>query len=139
MGINYRQSCILGICLERNDIKRVISPEKYRDEPRFDPRTGKQTHTERVFEKYEECVYEIMGVEYEDFYSIEIEDLDVSFSDEEEVYIGKRLGNTLDCGRVDLLNESHSFTEIQDMAKEVSEKLRVPLEELELHFVTSVG
>ncbi len=139
MGVNYRQSCILGIRLEIDDIKKVVSPAKHRDEPRFDPRTGKQTHTERIIEKDEECVYEIMGVEYEDFYSIEIEDLDVSFSDDDEVYIGKQLGDTLDCGRVDLLTGSHSFTEIQDMAKEVSDKLQVPLEEIGIHFITSVG
>jgi len=139
MGINYRQSCILGICLEEDEIKKVISPAKYRDEPRFDPRTGKQTHTERILEKYEEYVYEVFNVQYQDLYGIQVHGLDTVVDNDEVLYIGIHIGDHFDGGRADLLQGSFSLSETDNKAKMIAEKLGVDHEDIELHFIASIG
>ena len=121
MGTNYGQNCMVGIRLERDDLKKVISPEEYRDEPRYDTRTGKQIKTERIIVKNEVFVYEVFGKEYDDLYEVEIDGLVCrSNFDPDKRYgffIGLDIGEDLDCGRVELLQGSLSLAEIAEKAK----------------------
>ena len=143
MGTNYGQTCMVGVRFERDDLKKIISPAEYRDEPRYDTRTGKQIRTERILVKREDFVYEVLGVEYDDLSEVEIDGLDCrenSDPDERDgFFIGIEIGDDYDCGRVDLLQGSVSLKEISEKAKTVSEKLNVPIEDIGVHFITYVG
>lgn len=143
MGTNYSQYCMVGVRFDKDDLKKIISPIEYRDEPRYDTRTGKQIRTERILVKEEDFVYEVLGVEYDDLSEVEIDGLDCrENSDPDEIgdfFIGLDIGDNYDCGRVELLQGSVSLGEISEKAKIVSEKLNVPIEDVGVHFITSVG
>lgn len=141
MGTNYGQTCMVGVRFERNALKKIISPAEYRDEPRYDTWTGKQTGTERILVKREYFVYEVFGVEYDHLYGVEIKGLycNDGYGEGDGVFIGIKIGDEYDCGRVDLLQGSVSLKEISEKAKIVSEKLNVPIEDIGVHFITYVG
>lgn len=143
MGTNYGQTCMVGVRFEPDDLKKIISPEEYRDEPRYDTRTGKQIRTERILVKEEDFVYEVLGVEYDDLGEVEIDGLccaeNFDPNERDGFFIGIEIGDEYDCGRVDLLQGSISLLEISEKAKIVSEKLNVPIEDIGVHFITYVG
>jgi hypothetical protein len=139
MGTNYGQICIVGVCLKCNDIKRIISPAEYVDEPRYDTMTGKQIKTERILKKREQYVYDVLGESYDDLYYVSIDGLKCRVDNDNNLFVGLEIGDNYDCGRVELLQGSYSLIELLEKAKEVSEKLEVPSSDIGIHFVTYVG
>ena len=142
MGTNYGQICIVGVGLKPNDIRRIISPAEYRDEPRYDTRTGQQIGTERILVKEEEYVYDVFGESWYYLDYTDINGLDCRVERNPEygnLFVGLKIGSCLDCGRVELLRGSISLKEISEKAKIVSEKLNVPIEDIGVHFITYIG
>ena len=144
MGTNFVQKCVLGVSFKEESVKNIISEEQYRDEPRYDTRTGKQIRTERITIKGEVSNYIVLGKTFDELGCVEFDDLDVVYDFDSEkgcesLYIGEEIGDNEDLGRVDLLSGSISFDEISEKAKVLSERLNVDVKEIGLHFVTRVG
>jgi hypothetical protein len=148
MGVNYTQHCIMGLELKYEDMKVVVSPAKYEEQNRYDNRTGKVTHTENVLVQREEYYFEAFGVKNEEFYEFveeladkyELDSVIISGEySETVVYVGKKIGDEYDCGRVDLLIGNYSLQELQEAQSEVERKLGVEARFVELYFGIDVG
>jgi hypothetical protein len=138
MGINYDQCAIIGIELSINDLKVVDKEAVYENQNRYDTRTGKVSKIEKVLVQKEEYHYEFNSKSYDDFYSIEndYEDLE-SFYDDDYIYLGLKIGDGKDFGRVDMLEGSLSLEEISEHFKEMKEMF--PDMEIKLYFVSKAG
>lgn len=142
MGVNFTQRCVLGVSFEGESLKNIISEEEYRDEPRYDTRTGKQIKTERIIIKDEVYNYIVLGETFDELGCVEFDDLDVVYDyneEDETLYIGEEIGDGEDFGRVDLLCGSISLHDLSEKAKTLSERLKVDVKEINLHFIASVG
>jgi len=147
MGVNYTQSCIIGIELDYDQVKEVISPAKYEEQNRYNSRTGEVVRTESVLVKHEESVFKGFGVENECFYEFAEElaakyelDAAVIYADyETRGYLGKRLGDSRDFGRIGFLDGNVSVTEIIKVRTEIAQKLDIKTEDVKIHFTSDVG
>lgn len=147
MGVIYKQYAILGIKINKEDIKRVVSEAIYEERPRYDTRTGEKTHLEKVLVREEEEVYEFMGVSSPCFYELyeELckafrEDLDVEltggYNDEECIYIGKKLGVNTGGYSLDGLEGELSLDDLVDLDSKV---YKILSQESKLYFWTYCG
>ena len=70
MGIDYGQSILVGYRIEQNELLsnflEIISPVTYREEDRFDPKTGKKIGTEQVIDQPGEDRYAFDGQDITD-------------------------------------------------------------------------
>jgi hypothetical protein len=145
MGVNYTQNCILGFCIDADEVKEILAPAEYDEQPRYNPRTGEQTHTERVLVRQEQIVYKWGGLENEFFYELAEDisnkyDLDFVYDDSTAtLFLGEMIGERTDCGRVDLLEDSISLATLQQLADDLKKRLPEYQDKIELHFVCHVG
>jgi hypothetical protein len=139
MGTSYTQKAIVGVRLPVEDIKSILSEAQYRYEPRFDTKTGKQTHETRVLVKEAKSVYTFKDLSSEDIYELaeQIESkykLTTLISDE-VLYVGLTVGGRIDYGNVRLIQKEVSFTELSEMFEYVRKIIPNP----SLCFATDVG
>lgn len=145
MGINVTQKMIIGIALDSDECHYQKSPAVYDEQPRYDTKTGVQTHTERVLVKEEETYFKFRDVveENEGFhYFIEVVgtkyNLDVAVDEESEIgYIGYNCGLNNGSYSFDLLEGSLSIDDINDNVTALKEIFLD--EEIGIHFVGYVG
>ena len=142
MGTNYYQHAIVGIEVSRKEITVIESPAVYEKQNRYDSRTGLPVRTENVLVKDEVSYLMFMGTRYEEMYDIEYDkkytDLTFEYSEENDsFYLGIDFGETIDLGRVSLLDGEVSLDELSQKAKYVQEFF--PDLEVKLYFCASVG
>jgi hypothetical protein len=140
MGVNYRQSCIIGLELGFEDLKVVTSPAVYEMQNRYNTKTGKIEKQEKVLVKSEEWHIEFQGKAYKDYYDIG-RDLPKWISVVEDygrdcLYIGISLG-AKDFGRVDLIECSLSLEDINSQFEKVQKLF--PDKKIEMHFWSNIG
>ena len=145
MGIDYCQSCMIGVVFTEEELKKVISKQEFEMQPRYDPKTGKQVSVEKVIIKDEQCIYSLMGEEREDLYLL-AEDLADKFDldcqpdyDEESICLGMFLGESCSYGRVDLLCGDYKIEELQKMKKSLAKKLPEYEGRIKIIFIPSVS
>jgi hypothetical protein len=145
MGVNYTQHCMLGFYLDADDITVIRQPAIYDEQPRYDTRTGKQTHTEKVLVKQEEAVYQ-----FEDLEDEYLEELGEQIADKygvgcrvdqeyEFLCVGIDVAESADYGRVDLLNDDIDIKSLLQEAEELKEKFPQYKDQIGLHFFSYVG
>ena len=145
MGVNYTQRCILGFLIEADDIEETLEPAIYDEQPRYDTKTGKQTHTERVLVKERVKIFKWADLENEYLYDLgeNIADkYDISFVVDQHcefLYIGLDVADSYEYGRVDLLEDTVSLESLQGGVEELQEKFPNCKDEISLHFVSNVG
>jgi hypothetical protein len=145
MGIKVKQKAILGIKLTHDECYHQKSPAVYDEQPRYDPKTGIQTHTENVLVKAEQNYFQFGDIVEEDEYFeyfiesvAEANDLQYSCDDENDVgYIGYNLELNTGSYNFDLLEGSLPLDWIEDNIREL--KSVFPDREIQLHFVGYVG
>lgn len=143
MGIIYCQYAFLGISIDLEKAKEIVSPADYREELRFNPKTGEISGKERILVKQEDYQYKILGNIYPDIDDIEstnIHDLAI-YRDykSQTLFIGKSIGKNLDMGRVDLLYGSVSIDDILKDSNNIADLLKVSIEDIKIHFVGYIG
>lgn len=142
MGTNYYQHAIVGIEVSRKEITVIESPAVYEKQNRYDSKTGIPVRTENVLVKDEVSYLMFMGTRYEEMYDIGYDkkytDLTFEYSEENDsFYLGVDFGETIDLGRVSLLDGEVSISELQDSAELVRKYF--PDLEIKLYFFSSVG
>lgn len=145
MGVNYDQKCMIGLRVDIDDIKVVISEAVYEDQNRYDSRTGKVTHVEKVLVEEERSRYEFMGEAHGEWevlgYNVARKlklqcYTEYGYYDQDKFFcIGEFIGESDDCGNVDLLSGELSLSEIS----EIFERVGNILGPVSLHFLNSVG
>lgn len=151
MGLDIHQHAIVGIKLSSEDIKKVISPAIYEDQPRYDTKTGELKRYERVLVKEEKSVFAIGPYEFRDQWSINFKKdnkqvLGVRLL-EGNIYIGLDLpiSKAVDVYAMgDYLNGSISLMKLESVMVEVENKLfNLGLSDLankvQLHFFTNIS
>ena len=138
MGVNYYQYGIVGFTTTQGDCKKVISPAQYKEEDRYDTKTGNKTHTENILVKHEESIYKLEGEEFTDFWDIlDSNNFDTIYDNQGDVlFVGKAL-YTEDYGKVNLLEGSYSLQDLKNMFEEVQEQF--PNRIIGLHFTNHIG
>lgn len=140
MGVNYSQYCYLGLAFDLDEIEVIESPAEYRLEDRYDVKTGKVTHQEKVLVKEEVCYYKINDVKFEHPDDYRDRSFDTRFdSYNDRIYVGRNIGNFHDYGRVDLLEGSISIDELTKMSNKIKEDFPKYKDRVMLHFFNSVG
>lgn len=145
MGVNFTQYCILGLEVDCDELKVVTSPEKYESQPRYNTKTGEITHRECVVIQEEQSHYEFLGCVDECIYELglQLEDMyDIDFiydNDCNVMYLGKKLGDEYDCGRVDLLSGYENIPTVVEWSKELAKTLHCNLDDITLNFTSHVG
>ena len=144
MSVNYDQYCIVGVCLDASDCKKITSEAIYEHQPRYNPKTGKETHKEKVLVKQEEYVYREFGCEDEEFDRLMVKianKYDLNYlveygNNEEHGYIGKCPVENSGDYNVSLIDDSATIQYINEIYVEVKDKLNC---EPELHMFSQVG
>ena len=146
MGISYVQKSILGVKINKEDIRTVLSDAVYEEQSRYDSKTGQETHKEKVLVKGKEEIYEFMGVKNSYFYELDYDlekafpDLDVlttgGYNDEECIYIGKSLNMNSNDYTFDGMDGEITIKKLMELEKEVSIILG---QEVKLYFWTYCG
>lgn len=140
MGVNYSQYCYLGLVFDLDEIEFVESPAEYKLEDRYDTRTGKVTHQEEVLVKEEVCYYKINDVKFEHPDDYRAKHFDARFdSYNDRIYVGYKIGNFHDYGRVDLLEGSVCLDNLTKMSDKIKEAFPEYKDKVMLHFFNSVG
>lgn len=152
MGLDIYQNAIVGVKLSVKDLKKVISPAIYHEQPRYDTKTGEVKGYERVLVKQEQSVYAVGPYEFKDQHSIQFKkndkyELDVSYKSDDFVYIG--LDAPVDIDREagisgTILKGSISLMKLESVMVEVKNKLfhlgfNDLASKVELHFFTDVS
>ena len=70
MGVDFKQYCLIGQSYSFEELETTISPEEYKMEDRYDAKTGKVTHQEKVIIKYEVKEYSLLGKTNECLYEL---------------------------------------------------------------------
>lgn len=144
MGLDIHQHAIVGVKLSIKDIKKVISPAIYEDQPRYDTKTGELKRHERVLVKEEKSVYVVGPYEFEKPWSINFNDLDVEYL-EDDIYIGlKALGEDERDTNTEFLSGSISLMKLESVMVEVKNKffhlgLNDLANKVQLHFFTDIS
>jgi len=139
MGVSYTQKAIVGVRLSFEDIKSILSEAQYRYEPRFDTKTGKQTHETRVLVKEAKSLYTFKDLSSEDVYDLAEQIYCkyklTTFISDEVLYVGLTVGGKIDYDNVQLIHKEMSLSELSDMFSYVSKIIPNP----SLCFATYVG
>ena len=145
MGINYSQSCILGWEFTREQVEKEISPAEYSEQPRFDTKTGTETHKEKVLVKERDYIFECAGIQNEELWYLAEQVAERhglrSVCDDESFYIGISLGDREDFGRADLLEGDVQLDRLAvhlNRLKDMQEDIGTP-DSPAIHFIASVG
>jgi hypothetical protein len=138
MGVNYSQYCYLGLAFDLDEIHFIESPAEYKLEDRYDVKTGKVTHQEKVLVKEEVSYYKINGANFEDPDDFNIKNFE-TISNNDRIYVGYSIGNFRDYGRVDLLEGSISLDELIKMSNEIKNAFPDYKDKVMIHFFNSVG
>lgn len=147
MGTNFEQKCIIGFILSEKELTVIDQEEQFELQPRYDTRTGKETHKEKVIIKDEESHLKFAHIVADDLYDL-VELIKTEFGFEAGVFesdfesgifnmwVGHELGNTENYGRVDLLTGSLNIDELCDLKRNLEERFVFPIA---LHFLIEVG
>lgn len=121
MSVNYEQHCMIGVSFDFDELKRVTSKAEYKLEDRYDIRTGKVTHQEKILVKEEKVRYELCGRIFDYIEDIQLDGLNVEIDDENQiVYIGLLPASEAeDVGRVSLLYDSLDLSNLENLKNEV--------------------
>lgn len=123
MGVYFKQHAILGFEIKHKDSKVIISDAVYEEQARYDTKTGKQTHTEKVLVKEAEYKYVYRDLEEECFYYLanKLEDKYKEYSFisvidiDDSILVGFNLNEKqLDYGRACLLETEIDFDDLLD-------------------------
>jgi len=145
MGIDYNQSCILGIKIEESDYAVCTKETVWKSEKRYDRKTGERIEDERSVVTEAEYIVSYMDVEGYDEWDLAeklAKKLGLTYCMDDngtgcDIYIGYSLGGSDDYGRVDLIDGSVSM---EDFASKLSKLTTIfNSEKIELHFVSSAG
>lgn len=145
MGVNYDCNVVCGIRLDREELKVILSPAVYEDQPRYDTRTGKVIKTEKVLVKQEKHIYKFGEFEDEDFYDLTnniavSKGLDMFYGqDHEYTVVGQELFEQKDCGKLSAPEGECSEGEISDIFKEIREAFPGNEELVLIHAVCNIG
>lgn len=141
MSVNYEQYCIIGIELRGDIIEEVISEPVYEEQSRYDSKTGKETHKENVLVKQGETKYVFGNYSSDYLYDLgecleEVFGLEAVLDQENDVlYLGFRIGEEQNFGRVDLLVDEIEIEDLVSKKEELSEMF--PGYAVRLHFAAS--
>lgn len=151
MGLDIYQNAIAGVKLSLEDIKKVISPAIYENQPRYDTKTGELKRHERVLVKEEKSVYKVGPYEFKNLWDIQFFKKDnyklyVNTKDD-FIYIGLEVPIGLDENAGidgEILNGSISLMKLESVMVEVKNKLfdlglRDLESKVELHFFTDIS
>lgn len=135
MGVDYRQYCMIGVCFDLKDLKKVTSKAEYQLENRYDTKTGKVTHQEKILVKEEEFHYELCGHTFEYIDDMKLDGLDIEIDHEyEDVYVGLPITKSKDIGRVYLLQNSLDMSSLEKLHNKVRDILPQYADSIGLHF-----
>jgi hypothetical protein len=142
MSCNFTQICIVGIAIEEDNAKVILSEAIYEDQPVYDTRTGKVLKTQRVTVKDEESHYAFDGETGYDLWTLgeslaKKYDISYTVDDDKCLYLGYKIGDQEDCGRVDLLTGYVNVSEIR--SNQIAIESIFPDYEAAVFFVTHVG
>lgn len=156
MGVNYTQYAMVGVIITPEE--KVISEAVYRTEPRFDTKTGKQTHEEKVLVKEETVEFEYkVGsqrfisnyLEYPQELYDKIEQYNKDndtfiiindiYDENGSICIGFNACHPADYGRVDLLEGELSLKDFMYHASYLAEAFDIDTEDVKLHFFSCIG
>lgn len=139
MGVDYTQHCLVGVRVNVADINVVVKEAIYEDQNRYDTRTGKITHVEKVLVKSQVSKFVFNNKEYENIYNIENDYKDMTFIynyDESAFYLGIPVTDPSGYGSFHSLTGFFLKEEILELFEEASKKLNRPVQ---MHFISSVG
>jgi hypothetical protein len=140
MGTYYTQHAIYGVEINSEEFKRTASPAEYREEPRFDTKTGLQTHVERILVKREVVEYQYGDIssdcEY-DFIEKLINEysgaLDTIWVHGGNLFVGRRIGEKGNGWCVNLIDTSVKLNEIEKIHLELIKLFKS--QDLALHLI----
>lgn len=139
MGIDYTQYCLVGVRVNIQDINVVVKEAVYEDQNRYDTKTGKITHVEKVLVKSQVSKFVFNNKEYENIYNIENDYKNMTFLynyDESAFYLGIPVKEPNSYGSFHSLTGFFLKEEILELFEEASKKLNRPVQ---MHFISSVG
>lgn len=131
MGTSYRQYCLIGFFVPKDELEVEISPEIIDKQPRYDTRTGEITHYQTVIVKHAKNKY-VFDEETDE----SIEDLayllqkkykglhfithyDYCSGDCEGLYVGYNLLNKNNNSNIELLNGVLSLEFLEEMKQKI--------------------
>lgn len=124
MGVDYRQYCMIGVSFDWNELKTVIAPAEYKLENRYDTRTGKVTHQEKILVKEEESCYMLCGRTFKYIDDIRLDGLWTEINYEDQcLYIGLPVTEPEDLGHVTLLEDSFDLLNLEKLQDRVKDML----------------
>ena len=141
MSWNAKQYCLVGIGAEIDSLEVIDSEAVYEDQNRYNPKTGKVIGKDKVTVKEKVSHYEWLGESGSDFDDL-VEKLEEKFElellvTEEDIYLGKRIGNLADFGNVEMLQDELEITHLINLVNEVRGIL--PEDQVKIHFVVVAG
>lgn len=139
MGVDYTQYCLVGVRVNVQDINVVVKEAVYEDQNRYDIKTGKITHVEKVLVKSQVSKFVFNNKEYKDIYNIENDYEDMIFVynyDENAFYLGIPVTDPNYYGPFHFLEGLLLKEEILELFEEASKKLNGPVQ---MHFISRVG
>lgn len=141
MSVNYEQHCMIGVSFGFDELKLVISKAEYKFEDRYDTKTGKVTHQEKVLVKEEKVCYELCGRMFDYIEDIQLDGLDVEIDHSNQiVYIGLLPASEAeDVGRVSLLYDSLDLSNLENLKNEVKRILPQYANRIGLHLFYTVS
>lgn len=70
MSVDYSVYLYYGVSIKESDCKVILEPEVVEYQNRYDPKTGKKTHTEKVLVKHENSIYRLGKYESESIWEL---------------------------------------------------------------------
>lgn len=152
MGFNYTQHCIFGFKLKVEDLLVELSPEVSENQPRYDTKTGKISHYEKVIIKKAQKVYRFEDIEddwipeFVELINEKYPGLSCSYNtdnadfDTPYIYIGCNIGSMNDdWSRHKFLEGEVSIEQLLEMKNKISEYFPDFQDQIKIHFFCWVG
>jgi|688.fasta_scaffold192940_4 hypothetical protein len=144
MGTNFEQKCIVGFILSKKELTVIDQEEQFELQSRYDTKTGKETHKEKVMIREEESYFKFVDIVADDLYNlVNMIKSDYGFEagtfwsdDDNYLWVGYELGDTENYGRVDLLTGSLDIEVLRELKGNLEGRFDLPIA---LHFITEVG
>lgn len=144
MSTCYSCKAIYGIKFRMDDIKVVISPPEYVDQPTYNVNTGEQISIFRKLKKKEVYKYVFEGMDFDDLYKLEsaIENKYAKIKlklehDDDFVYIGFLVGDYPNYGNFKPVEGLVSINQLNELHEEMFKLF--PNYDSVLHFMIHVG
>lgn len=139
MGVDYTQYCLVGVRVNVQDINVIVEEAVYEYQNRYDTKTGKITHVEKVLVKSQVSKFVFNDKEYKSISNIEYDYEDMIFVynyDENAFYLGIPVTDPSYYGPFHFLEGFFLKEEILELFEEASKKLNGPVQ---MHFISSIG